>query len=96
MARCSAAQVSAYVGHSVAVALTDELEAIREIGGLAFMKDLVPGGSAMAAAIVEPSSGRPVASLGIAGLELDPWMTSNSAVALALLRAVDAISRVFP
>ena len=78
LAYSSAEEVESYVGAETAKEQEPELARIRESHGLAFVRDFVPGGSAMAAAILD-SSEKPVAALLLAGLDLEALVRAFSA-----------------
>ncbi len=80
------------IGEERAVALQKEFNQIIESGGLAFDRDVVPGVSAIGAAILGRDN-RVVAGMLLSGLELDEHLTPGSEVSQTIRRTADAISR---
>lgn len=89
------AEIEAAVGTDVASSLAEDLQRIRDAHGLAFVRDFVPGVSAIAAVIFN-RGGTPIAALLLAGLELEEHLTPTSEVAMTVKRTADAISQMLP
>lgn len=87
------AEVEAIIGKELADELRDEFVAIREANGLSFLRDFVPGVSAIGAVIFS-RDGEPIAGLLLSGLELEEHLTPKSDIAMTVRRTADAISQM--
>ena len=76
MAYLDPEEVVRLVGAETARQLEAEFTKIRDAGGVAMIKDFVPGASAIAATIFD-GNGAPVAALLLSGLELDEHLVAN-------------------
>lgn len=86
-------EVESLVGVDVAASLKEEFVAIREARGVAFVRDFVPGVSAIGAVIFKHDV-HPVAGLLLSGLELEAQLTPQSEVAMTVQRTANAISQM--